>query len=343
VTRIAVIGAGIAGCAAVLALERAGLEVAGYEAHPDRGADAGAFLTLAGNGTAALSQLGVVCDAGFPLTALRLTDHTGTELGTRPLTGYRCLRRAELCRTLQAETVRRGIPLHHGRALAAVTERPDGVTATFADGYAVDVPLLIGADGLNSTLRPLIDPGVAAPRYAGQHVLYGYTRDAAPPYRPGRIDMVRGSASAFGYTVSPDGETFWFARVAGDGLPSAGTPGQLRAVLLPYLRTDATPAADIVAATGTELMVTEARDLPSVPRWYTDRLLLIGDAAHAASPATGQGAALALEDAVVLAESVRDTRSARAAFERYERLRRPRVEANIEASARLTAGVPPQR
>ena len=72
-TRIAVVGAGIAGCAAALALDRAGVSVALYEAHPDRGADAGAFLTLADNGTAALRRLGVALDAGFPLTALRLT------------------------------------------------------------------------------------------------------------------------------------------------------------------------------------------------------------------------------------------------------------------------------
>ncbi|MFB9839687.1 FAD-dependent monooxygenase, partial [Actinoallomurus acaciae] len=67
----------------------------------------------------------------------------------------------------------------------------------------------------------------------------------------------------------------------------------------------------------------------------------IGDAAHAASPATGQGASMAMEDAVVLAKALRDAPSTEAALEAYERLRRPRVELNTATSARLTAGRAP--
>jgi 2-polyprenyl-6-methoxyphenol hydroxylase-like FAD-dependent oxidoreductase len=88
-------------------------------------------------------------------------------------------------------------------------------------------------------------------------------------------------------------------------------------------------------------MVTNARDLPTVSRWRTARTLLIGDAAHAASPATGQGASMALEDAVVLAKALRAAPST--ALEAYERLRRPRVELNVANSARLTAGGAPRR
>jgi 2-polyprenyl-6-methoxyphenol hydroxylase-like FAD-dependent oxidoreductase len=101
------------------------------------------------------------------------------------------------------------------------------------------------------------------------------------------------------------------------------------------LRKDDTAAADIVAATG-RLMATNAHDLPDVPRWHTDRVLIIGDAAHAASPATGQGASMALADAVVLAKAFRDTGPD--AFAVYERLRRPRVAANIAVSAGLSTG-----
>ncbi|WP_367115163.1 FAD-dependent oxidoreductase [Actinophytocola sp.] len=86
------------------------------------------------------------------------------------------------------------------------------------------------------------------------------------------------------------------------------------------------------------MMVTNANDLPDVSRWHTDRVLIIGDAAHAASPATGQGASMALEDTVVLAKAFRDTGAVAEALAAYERLRRPRVEANIATSARLTTG-----
>jgi 2-polyprenyl-6-methoxyphenol hydroxylase-like FAD-dependent oxidoreductase len=88
-------------------------------------------------------------------------------------------------------------------------------------------------------------------------------------------------------------------------------------------------------------MVTNACDLPVGIAWRTERALIIGDAAHAASPATGQGASMALEDAVVLAKALRDAPTASAGLIAYERARRPRVEHNILASAQLTAGQRP--
>ncbi|WP_314173194.1 FAD-dependent monooxygenase [Streptomyces winkii] len=355
--RILIIGGGIAGTAAALALNKAGIEVSVHEAHPDSGADIGAFLTLASNGMLALAQFGAaeaVAGIGFELTSMRLTGDTGSVVSTVPLgeTGdplrrFRCLRRAELGAVLREEAVRRGIAVHHGRRFVTASEDEKGVTAEFADGSTERGDLLLGADGIHSVVRPLTDPEAARPRYAGQRVFYGYTTDAAPPNEPGRIEMLRGSTAAMGYAVSPAGETFWFARVSAEELSDAEiadtAPAHWRDHLLPLLRPDATPAADIVAATDGRLMVTNARDLSTVTRWRTERMLLVGDAAHAASPATGQGASMALEDAVVLAKSLRDADDTRSALERYERLRRPRVERNIVNSARLTPSRAPSR
>jgi 2-polyprenyl-6-methoxyphenol hydroxylase-like FAD-dependent oxidoreductase len=351
--RILIVGGGIAGSAAALALHQAGFEPAVHEAHPDSGEDLGAFLTLAGNGMRALGQIGAaepVAAHGFPLTTLRLIDATGTELADSPLgdvddplTRYRCLRRADLALALQREVQRRGIPLTHGARLGSLTEDSASITATFTDGRTATADLLIGADGLNSRVRALISP--AEPRYAGQKVFYGYTTEAAPPDHPATITMIRGSATAFGYTCSPAGETFWFARVTSPRATPAEiattTPAAWREHLLPLLRPDTTPAADIVAATSDQLMVTNAVDLPPGLRWHTPRAVLIGDAAHAASPATGQGASMALEDAVILAKALRDAPTPAAAFADYDRLRRPRVETNIASSAALSAGRPP--
>lgn len=353
--RVLIIGGGIAGSAAALALHQAGLRPAVYEAHPDDGADIGAFLTLASNGMRALGQIGAaqaVAEAGFPLTGLRLLDASGAVLTDgplgahdHPLTRFRCLRRAELGAVLQREVRRRGIPISHGARLVSVTEDGTGVVAGFADGRSAGGDLLIGADGLNSTVRALLSP--AEPRYAGQKVFYGYTTDAAPPTpnRAGVITMVRGSATAFGYACSPVGEVFWFARVSGPPVSDAeiadATPARWRDLLVPLLRPDATPAAELVAATSDRLMVTNACDLHLGQPWRTRRTVLIGDAAHAASPATGQGASMALEDAVILAKALRDAPTTAAALADYERLRRPRVENNIVASAALSAGRTP--
>ncbi|MFF7162360.1 FAD-dependent oxidoreductase [Streptomyces sp. NPDC008086] len=347
-------GGGIAGAGAALALHKAGFAVTVYEAHPDSAEDIGAFLTLASNGMRALAQLDAsdaVTAIGFPLTSMQVLDDTGAELAQVPLgeagtphLRYRCLRRGDLNAALQSEVTRRGIDLRHGKRLVSVDDGTDTVTAHFADGTTATGDLLIGADGLNSTVRRLISPD-ARPAYAGQHVFYGYTGEAPEAGRPETITMVRGSSVAFGYAVSPEGETYWFARVSDPPLaPDAprgvmeGTPARWRDLLLPLLRKDATPAADLVAATPDQLMVTNATELPTGTPWRSGRTLIIGDAAHAASPATGQGASMALEDAVVLAKSLRDAPDTESALALYERLRRPRVAHNITVSGNISRG-----
>jgi 2-polyprenyl-6-methoxyphenol hydroxylase-like FAD-dependent oxidoreductase len=349
--RILVIGGGTGGTATALALHKAGFDVEVHEAHPDSAEDLGAFLTLASNGMRALAQIDAtdaVTAIGFPLRSMRLLDATGAEVATGPLgeaddplLRFRCLRRGDLNSALQRETSRRGVPVRHGARLASVEEGPDSVTAHFTDGSSATGDLLIGADGLNSTVRKAIAPD-ARPVYAAQRVFYGRTRDARPPCEDGQFSMVRCSEAAFGYTVSPDGETYWFARVTDDPLTAEElTRGGWRDPLVSLLRRDTGPAADIVAATGPgtgDVLVTNATEIPPGTPWRSARTLLVGDAAHAASPATGQGASMALEDAVVLAKSLRDTPDTGSGLALYEALRRPRVEHNTVVSGSLSRG-----
>ncbi len=350
-TRILVIGGGIAGAATALALHKAGFDVAVHEAHPDTAGDIGAFLTLASNGMRALAQLDAsdaVTALGFPLRSMRVLDDQGGEVAHVPLgeaddalLRYRCLRRGELSAALQAEVVRRGIGLSHGARLVSVENGPDEVTARFADGSVATGDLLIGADGLNSIIRRSIAPG-AEPVYAGQSVFYGYTRSAPAAEETGHITMVRGSTAAFGCAVSPDGEAYWFARVGGQAVPAEElahpVPSRWREQLVELLRHDPTPAAGIVAASTDGIMATNATEIPLGTPWRSGRTLIVGDAAHAASPATGQGASMALEDAVILAKSLRDTPDVDSALSLYEACRRPRVEHNITASGEISRG-----
>lgn len=308
--RVLVVGGGIAGTAAALALRKAGQEVAVYEAHPDSAEDIGAFLTLASNGLRALAQIDAVeavTSVGFPLTSMRVVDATGAEaahvpLGEAadPLLRYRCLRRGELNAALQAEAARRGIAVVHGARLTAVEHladtgdgggaddgtgdgfgspagshtaagpgAPGCVVARFADGSSAVGDLVLGADGLNSTVRRLTAPD-ARPRYAGQRVFYGYTTDAPATGvdESACVTMTRGSAAAFGHMTSPEGETFWFARVSADEpltadeIAHAG-PGHWRDLLVASLRADRTAAAGIVAATEAPVLVTDATEMPN--------------------------------------------------------------------------------
>ncbi|MER0477481.1 NAD(P)/FAD-dependent oxidoreductase [Streptomyces sp. Edi2] len=350
-TRILVIGGGIAGTATALALHKAGFDVAVHEAHPDTAEDIGAFLTLASNGMRALAQLDAtdaVTALGFPLRSMHVLDGQGGEMAHVPLgeaddasLRYRCLRRGELNAALQAEVFRRGIELSHGARLVSVENGPSNVTVRFADGGVATGDLLIGADGLNSTVRQAIAPG-ADPVYAGQSVFYGYTHSAPAAEDTGHITMVRGSSAAFGYAVSPDGETYWFTRVAGQALSAEElahpAPSRWRQQLVELLGQDATPAAGIVAASTDGIMATNATEIPPGTPWRSGRTLIIGDAAHAASPATGQGASMALEDAVILAKSLRDAPDPDSALSLYEACRRPRVEHNITASGEISRG-----
>jgi FAD-dependent urate hydroxylase len=346
--RVMIMGAGVAGSVAALALRQAGHEPVVYEAYQQSaGLAHGVYLTVAVNGLDALRAVGmhrVVTERGFPSGRIEFFSGTGRQLGSLAMgpqlpdgTVTHTIRRSALYDGLYDEVTRRGIRIEHGRRLVGADRRPGGgVLARFADGGTAEGDLLVGADGVHSVTRALIDPANPAPRYTGLGNTGGFVPAGAVPdldAGSGDYRMIWGRDCFFGYTVSPDGEIWWFANPPSRTEPSRaelralGTD-RLRERLLALLAPDRTPGAAIVrAATGFGL--TNQYDLPTVPTWHDGALVVIGDAAHAVSPASGQGASLAAEDAVTLARclrGVRDPRGVPAALEEYERLRRDRVE-----------------
>ncbi|MBB4684938.1 FAD-dependent oxidoreductase [Amycolatopsis jiangsuensis] len=348
--RVLIAGGGVAGTVTAMALQRAGHEPVVFEAHPSGGADAGAFLTVMHNGMDALRAIGAeapVVEASFAARGVELAGPDGNTLssrqfGTEDLAGPRTLTRAGLYRVLQDEAKRRGIALAHGRRLAGATSGEHGVTATFEDGSTESGDVLVGADGVHSRVRGLIDPDAALPRFTGVTVVYGYTRAEGLPVAPGIYRMIRGSRAAFGFTTAPDGATFWFARVFDGERPraevAAVTPAGWREFAGAAFAGDPLPCAEIVAATGDEVYGGHSYDLPTTRVWSTPDLVLVGDSAHAASPAAGQGASMAIEDAVVLGKCLRDLPAPASAFAAYERVRRARVEKLVAASAGKDVG-----
>jgi 2-polyprenyl-6-methoxyphenol hydroxylase-like FAD-dependent oxidoreductase len=234
---------------------------------------------------------------------------------------------------LQDEVRRRGIPLRHGERLVATEPDGDGINAVFADGTRAGGDLLIGADGLRSTVRTQLDPGAAPPRYVGSQIFYGATPGTPPGTPTDCFHFVRGGV-AFGYIATEQEGTWWFARVIGPEL----THDELAADDWATHLTDvlsAEPGPREIVRAADRVLVTNAYDLANVRVWHRYRAVIIGDAAHAASPATGQGASMALEDAVALAEAIRDDEGIDAALSAYEERRRGPVEANTAASARM--------
>ncbi|MBF8190325.1 FAD-dependent monooxygenase [Nonomuraea sp. K274] len=327
-----VAGGGIAGTASAIALRKAGIDAVVHEAYDRTADDAGAFLTLAPNALDALRALDLdISGLGFDTPGITITSGSGRRLGelSYSLDGVasRTVKRADLYRFLRDQDVR----IEYGKRLAGAVRTGDGVRATFADGSVAEGDLLIGADGLRSTTRRIIDPAAPGTRYTGLLNIGGYARGVATGSEPGMMRAVFGRRCFFVYTAHPDGEVWWAANPA---QPTELTPAELagitpdewRARLSALFARDRGPALDLIAATGEMLTGWSTYDVPGVPVWHRDRMIVIGDAAHATAPSIGQGAAMAVEDAVVLAKCLRDGPGVAAAFTAYERLRRQRVE-----------------
>ncbi|HEX6869487.1 MAG TPA: FAD-dependent monooxygenase [Micromonosporaceae bacterium] len=344
-----IIGAGVAGTVAAMALQKAGIEPVIYEAYQhSTGLRQGVYLTVAVNGLDALRVVGadhVVLDHGFPTGLVTMWSGTGKRLGALPLgpvlDGGRMthtIRRDQLYRGLYEEAVGRGIQVEHGRRLVAATRTGTGVRAEFSDGSTAEADVLIGADGVHSTTRSVIDPNAPRPRYTGLGDVGGFVRSADLATRPGEYRLIWGRDCFFGYTVSPDGEIWWFANPrSGTEVPPEGLrqPDQVRERLLQLLAPDRTPGSQIVRADAGELRVFNQYDIPAVPKWHNDAMVIIGDAAHAVAPATGQGASLAAEDAVILAQCLRDRPTVSDALATFEALRRDRVQRVVKWGARM--------
>ncbi|MEV7552443.1 NAD(P)/FAD-dependent oxidoreductase [Amycolatopsis sp. NPDC089917] len=343
-----IIGGGIAGTVTAMALRRAGIEASVHEAYESGGEDAGAFLTIMHNGMDALRAIGAegpVIENSFAAVGLELVTPDGKTVeqrsfGTDGTHGPRTLKRSSLYLALQEEAISRGITFERGKRLVSASP---GV-ARFEDGTVAEGDILIGADGLRSVLRTIIDPSCPPPRSTGLDVVYGYTTDTSVPQAPSLYRMIQSLHAFFGYTSAPDGSTYWFARLpTAEGVRTGLTPEEWRTAAFVTFDGEPLPAAEIIASTGDDVFGGHAYDVPSTPVWFTESMVLVGDAAHAASPAAGQGASMALEDSVVLAQCLRDLPDAPTAFAAYERLRRARVEKLVASSAAVSSGTTPDR
>jgi 2-polyprenyl-6-methoxyphenol hydroxylase-like FAD-dependent oxidoreductase len=148
--------------------------------------------------------------------------------------------------------------------------------------------------------------------------------------------MYFGRRASCGHTISPDGETWWFANVPCAERELAGaSPGQLRQRLADLFAGDRIPTVEAIVATDdAQITAAACYQLPSLPAWSGAGMTLVGDAVHVASPVTTQGASMAIEDAVTLARCLRDMPEIPAAFHAYERLRRARVERVVASGIR---------
>ena len=348
-----VVGGGIAGPAVALALAKAGIESEVLERRPVVDPEAGSWLTVAPNGLDALQAMDVleeVRDKGVPSRANVMYGATGRRLGKvslgRPLDNglvALTMKRSWLAARLEREAERRGILVRLGAEVADVTDAGDHVEATLTDGTVLTADMLVGADGVHSRVRQAIDEQAPAARYVGLTNFGGITRNTAiaDDLEPGAWHFIFGSQAFFGAHPTPAGDVVWFVNVPEPEITRERrrntTEDEWARRLLALVQDDAGPAAELVRTGQLELAGDNTYDLGHVPTWSRGRMVIIGDAAHAPSPSSGQGASMALEDAVVLAQSLRDHADVPAAFAAYEKARRERVEKIVAAGARSSS------
>jgi 2-polyprenyl-6-methoxyphenol hydroxylase-like FAD-dependent oxidoreductase len=348
-----VIGGGIAGPVAATALTMAGIDTTVYEARlsdPSSANGIGGSLALEPNGLAALRIVGAadaVRAAAVPImrSVMSIASKPGREMPTPQGVGPRQLiDRGALHRILRGRAEQAGVRIHDGKKLIRVDGHTDGVAAHFADGSSASADILIGADGVHSTVRRLIDPDAPAARYLGLLGFEGIVDDAPDTgaLELGTMTFAFGKRAYYLYWKRPDGRIGW-----GANLPSPQYLSLKDARAVPaehWLHTlhttyaDDVPGARLAADTTSDTLqaVGGLHIMPPVPYWHRGRMVLVGDAVHAPSNSTGQGASLAMESAIQLARCLRDLPDIPSAFAVYERLRRPRVEKVAARGARLS-------
>ncbi|MGL4285648.1 MAG: FAD-dependent oxidoreductase [Phreatobacter sp.] len=357
---ILIIGGGIAGCALALFLAKAGLAARVFEAYPDvRGIGGG--LQIAPNGLTVLDQLGLadaLAARGTACERASFRDRHGRSLGTmenrRPGSPGRpavMLARSTLQELLHDTAIASGVRIEHGKRLIGFEEDAEGITARFEDGTSARGDLLVGADGLHSRVRRILLPDGPEPAYTGLTGTGGWTPRSAFPQAgltdPGTMTLFFGAGAFIGCTLAERDEAaggMWWTSLARDAPLDARRRGEpsdrigLDQIIAagdgwnPMVR-------QILGATTEMIAPVDIFDIASLPRWWQGRAVMIGDAAHAVAPHSGQGASMALEDAITLARLLRDGRSAAlpqllAAFEHE---RRDRVERIVAYSRKIGA------
>lgn len=354
--RALIIGGGVAGPVLAIFLQKAGIEPVIYEtaANPS---NEGAGLGLASNGMSVLAAAGVVeqiLAASYEVDTWIFENQRGRTLATMPSSNPArhgqpaiVVTRAHLHNTLVGEAQNRGIEVHYGKRLVTVTDTPGApVTARFEDGSTAEGDFLVGADGIRSQVRRVVMPNAPRPTYTGLMGVGGFSPWVGGGSRNAKakhsMHFIFGANGFFGHAniIAPQGpRTMWWS-TASTSLPdreemTTVTRASMQRRMLDLHGSWAQPVPQLIETTE-EFMQMAIHDVPSLPQWSVGRVALIGDAAHAVAPHSGQGASMALEDAMLMAKMLRDSGGdgVERVFAEFEQKRRPRTDRVIAAGRR---------
>lgn len=331
IKRVIIIGGGIGGLCAAIALRRTGLDVAVYEQAEELRA-VGAGLTIWANAIKALRKLGVadaVISAGSKIERGELRTSGGRvlsrshpgELEQRFGEPTVALHRADLHEILLDALPDGTVRL--GAKCLGFEEDEEGVSASFSDGQTDRAQLLVGADGIHSVIREQLFPEVKL-RYSGYTTWRGVvqTRDEAAL---GTTSETWGCGARFGIVRIDRERVYWFSTAnveAGRKLSAA----ESKSFLLEHFKGWHHPVGLLIESTPPEhILHNDIYDIAPMKRWCRGRVALLGDSAHPTTPNMGQGACMAIESSLALARCLRQSDDMEASLSRYERERMPRT------------------
>lgn len=339
--RIAIAGAGIGGLALALALRRVGFDPV---VHERRSADQlrteGVFLTLAPNGVNALRVLGLMeatVAAGLLTDGLEIFNERGRKLGLMDYASHArrfgapsvTIGRGALSGLLLDAAMAEGIDLRLGQPVTACEEDGEGVLVSGKARERYD--LLVACDGLRSMVRHTRFPDLPQPHYTGLIGTGGIVDVPEVAETGGLMRMSFGTKAFFGYFKQRGGPVLWF-----NTYPAAECEVGPIADPVAYARRIAAMHADDPLDNARILSAVPAiernypiYDMPELDRWFTPRVALMGDAAHAVAPHSGQGASMAIEDALVMAACLDAAATPESAFRRFRALRHERTRTAI--------------
>jgi len=338
-----IIGCGIAGPVLALALNRAGIDSEIFEEKKPSGYNSGLFHYLSPNGMNVFNTLRIyekIKNIGNDCNGVVHYNEKGKmfammdERGSEKLYGARSImiKRSVLTKALREEVISNGINLNFGKKLKNIESIDDGkVVAYFEDGTSTQGDFLVGCDGLHSRTRHIMMPDAPKPVYTNVIGSGGYSHIPITNKTSKIIHSNYCKRAYLAYYVLPNGEIWWWCNMYNS---QEQTKEELQKIsneqwqkdLVDSYSEDHDIIQEIVKSPHDEFIKLPIYEMPPVETWYKDNVCLIGDAVHALTPHAGQGASLAMEDAIVLAKCLRDIDNTQKAFAKFQQLRKQRVE-----------------
>ena len=341
--KVLIVGAGIGGLTAAIALRAKGINVEVYEAAPQLPAS-GTGLGLASNATKVLRALGIdlgLGECGCALEHLELRTARGKMIRALPIQSITAelgdpvvsIHRSDLMRALL--NAAGDTPIRFRAQIVDFETGDQGIRATCADGCVVRADVLIGADGIRSAIRSKI-AGAAPPIDCGYVFWLATVPFAHPRVVTGYAGHYWGKGQRFGLIDIGGGRVYWWGSMNMPVAQARSWRGG-KAEMLAAFDGWAPEIIDVIERTPDNTIVTvPAQDRPFLEQWGSGPVSLLGDAAHPMQTSLGQGASSAVEDAYVLAEAIARVSDPVAALRRYEDLRRKRARMLVRSSRRYS-------